>query len=97
MSIYFCNAGQDIILRILGKNAKMVLYNGIDRSIGDIKESNEEFGKAILKWNLERMQTNSRECTEKDIIINNKVRSFFKKCYTSKLQFIVLSNLPKRV
>ena len=82
LSIYVCNSGQDIILRLLGKNAKMVMYNGIDRSIGEIKESSEEFGKAILKENLKRNQKKSRECSENEIIINNKVKIIFK-CYIS--------------
>ena len=56
---FFSNTGQDIILRIFGKKPKMVLYNGRDRSFGEMKESNEEFGKAILKGNLKRMQKKS--------------------------------------
>ena len=80
---FLCNTGQDIILRIFGKKPKMVLYNGRDRSFGEMKESNEEFGKAILKGNLKRMQKNSRECSEDDINFNNKVKIIFKKSYTS--------------
>lgn len=59
----------------------MVLYNGIDRSIGEIKESNEGFGKAVLKENLKRIKKNLKECSEYDYITkNDMVKSLFKLC-----------------
>lgn len=60
-----------------GQGVKMVLYNGIDRSIGEIKESKEGFGKAILMENLKRIKKNIKECSEYDFITNEKVKSLF--------------------
>ena len=60
-----------------GQGVKMVLYNGIDRSIGEIKESQEGFGKAILMEKLKRIKKNIKECSEYDFITNDKVKSLF--------------------
>ena len=65
---------QDIIIRIMGKKDKMIMYNEINRSIGEIKGSNENFGKVILKENIERMKKNSKECSEYEFITKSKVK-----------------------
>lgn len=65
---------QDMIIRIMGKKDKIIMYNGINRSIGEIKGSNEDFGKVILKENLKRMKKNSKECSEYEFITKSKVK-----------------------
>ena len=76
----------------MGKRVKMVLYNGIDRSIGEIKESNEDLGKVILRENLKRLKKkNLKECSKYDFITNDKVKSLFKLCIDNQSWFTAIS------
>ena len=52
----------------MGKNdnAKMVLYNGRESSIGEIArsdESHKKAGKAILKGQVTKMKMNAKQCS----------------------------------
>ena len=50
----------------------------MNRSIGEIKGGvNEDFGKAILKEKIKRMQNNKRECS--DYEMKNKVYAIWLK------------------
>ena len=61
----------------MGKNdnAKMVLYNGRESSIGEIArsdESHKKAGKAILKGQVTKMKMNAKQCSEYDRLVSNE-------------------------